>query len=120
MTSSFFIFILWYQTFFFNYYCIILQQDFPEPELLLSPENVDQEALQRFTMEAIVFATDNRLPELEFALDHHDQPDVAVFDFTEMYQAENACRAIQRKGHKLLMGLVGDALLQPWWPSGKF
>ncbi|ODN00593.1 Protein-methionine sulfoxide oxidase Mical [Orchesella cincta] len=96
----------------------VLYQDFPEPELLLAPENVDQEALQRFTMEAIVFATDNRLPELEFALNHYGQPDVAVFDFTTMYASENACRAVQRKGHKLLIGLVGDALLEPFWPTG--
>lgn len=79
---------------------------------------MDQEALQRFTMEAVVFATDNRLPELEFALNHYSQPDVAVFDFTTMYASENACRAIQRKGHKLLIGLVGDALLEPFWPTG--
>lgn len=97
---------------------LVFIQDFPEPELLLSPENVDQEALQRFTMEAVVFATDNRLPELEFALNHYSQPDVAVFDFTTMYASENACRAIQRKGHKLLIGLVGDALLEPFWPTG--
>ncbi|CAL8148884.1 unnamed protein product [Orchesella dallaii] len=96
----------------------VLYQDFPEPELLLAPENVDQEALQRFTMEAVVFATDNRLPELEFALNHYGQPDVAVFDFTTMYASENACRAVQRKGHKLLIGLVGDALLEPFWPTG--
>lgn len=93
-------------------------QDFPEPELLLSPENVDQEALHRFTMEAVVFATDNRLPELEFALNHYGQPDVAIFDFTTMYASENACRAVHRKGHKLLIGLVGDALLEPFWPTG--
>lgn len=79
---------------------------------------MDQEALQRFTMEAVVFATDNRLPELEFALNHYGQPDVAVFDFTTMYASENACRAVQRKGHKLLIGLVGDALLEPFWPTG--
>ena len=45
-------------------------------------------------------------------MNHYGHPDVAMFDFTSMYAAENACRAIERKGHKLLLSLVGDSLLE--------
>jgi hypothetical protein len=65
-----------------------------------------------YAWEAAMFATEYQLPEIEFAVNHYGQPDVAMFDFTAMYAAENACRVIQRKGHKLLMTLVGDSLLE--------
>lgn len=58
------------------------------------------------------------MSKLEFAVNHYGQPDVAVFDFTSMYAAENASRAIERLGHKLLVCLVGDGLLEPFWPTG--
>ena len=65
-----------------------------------------------YAVEAAIFSTENQLPNLEFAVNHYGQPDVAMFDFTAMYAAENACRVIQRKGHKLMMTLVGDSLLE--------
>lgn len=63
-------------------------------------------------MEAVVFATNNQLPNLQFATNSRGEPDVAIFDFTTMYASENSCRALERKGHKLLLGLVGDSLLE--------
>lgn len=93
----------------------------------------------------------------QFALNHYGEPDVAMFDFTSMYAAENACRVKKIRnipGHKctsctcdhlhqngsaalegsvtspkmqqqpsiqqslLLIGLVGDSLLEPFWPTG--
>lgn len=39
-------------------------------------------------------------------------PDVAMFDFTSLFQAENALRIVEKNGEKLLMGLVGDSLLE--------
>jgi len=52
------------------------------------------------------------LPQLEFAVNHYGQPDVAMFDFTSMYAAENASHVMQKNGHKLLTTLVGDSLLE--------
>ena len=31
---------------------------------------------------------------------------------------QNACRVRQQRGHRLLLGLVGDSLLEPFWPEG--
>ena len=33
-------------------------------------------------------------------------------------QAENSVRLIERRGHRLLTALVGDSLLEPFWPLG--
>ena len=34
------------------------------------------------------------------------------------FQAENSCRVTERHGHRLLTCLVGDSLLEPFWPTG--
>lgn len=65
-----------------------------------------------YAREAADFSTGYKLPQLQFAVNHYGQPDVAMFDFTSMYAAENASRVIQEKGYKLLMCLVGDSLLE--------
>lgn len=80
--------------------------------MLLSPQNIDQVALQNYAKQAADFSTRYQLPKLEFALNHHKKPDVAVFDFTSIYAAENSCRVVERKGQSLLVQLVGDGLLE--------
>ena len=35
-----------------------------------------------------------------------------MFDFTSLYQAENAAKIYERKGHRLLALVVGDSLLE--------
>ena len=87
-------------------------QDYPETNQLLSPDNIDRKALEDYIIEAVNFSTNNKLPNPQFALNSRGEPDIALIDFTEMYQAENACRVVQRKGRKLLVGLVGDSLLE--------
>lgn len=65
-----------------------------------------------YAREAADFSSGYKLPQLQFAVNHYGQPDVAMFDFTSMYAAENASRVLQEKGCKLLMCLVGDSLLE--------
>jgi hypothetical protein len=65
-----------------------------------------------YAREAADFSTEYMLPQLEFAVNHYGQPDVAMFDFTSMFAAENASRVVERHGHKLLQILVGDSLLE--------
>ncbi|XP_037316029.2 protein-methionine sulfoxide oxidase mical3a-like [Pungitius pungitius] len=96
----------------------VLKQDFAETELLLSQANVDQNALQAYAREAADFSTNHQLPSLDFALNHCGQPDVAMLDFTCMYASENAAMIRQRHGRQLLVALVGDSLLEPFWPMG--
>uniref|UniRef100_I3JL15 F-actin monooxygenase n=1 Tax=Oreochromis niloticus TaxID=8128 RepID=I3JL15_ORENI len=96
----------------------VILQDFADTELLLSRGNVDQNALQAYAREAADFSTNHQLPALDFAMNHYGQPDVAMFDFTCMYASENAAMVRQRHGHQLLVTLVGDSLLEPFWPMG--
>ncbi|XP_041636593.1 F-actin-monooxygenase MICAL3-like [Cheilinus undulatus] len=96
----------------------VILQDFADTEQLLSRGNVDQNALQEYAREAADFSTNNQLPSLDFAMNHYGQPDVAMFDFTCMYASESAAMVHQRHGHQLLVTLVGDSLLEPFWPMG--
>ncbi|KAM3919651.1 F-actin-monooxygenase MICAL2 isoform 3-T4 [Leptodactylus fuscus] len=96
----------------------VILNDYADAEMLLCAENVDQESLQSYAREAADFATNYQLPSLDFAINHYGQPDVAMFDFTSMYASENAALVRERYGHHLLVALVGDSLLEPFWPMG--
>ena len=62
----------------------------------------------------VEYATKGKLNQenLEYKVTSTGIKDVAVFDFTSIKKAENAARIIERKGSKLLVGLVGDSLLE--------
>lgn len=83
-----------------------------DTQMLLSSENVNQEALLSYAREAADFGTNYQLPTLDYAMNHCGQPDVAMFDFTSMYASENAALVRERSGHQLLVALVGDSLLE--------
>lgn len=131
----------------------VLKQDHQDTNALLAPDNVDREKLLQYAKDAAVWSTG--LQKLQFAMNHYGEADVAMFDFTSMYAAENACRAKQvyaasntfdhtcsrcscidpvalpANGSNelesigggeptglLLTALVGDSLLEPFWPTG--
>uniref|UniRef100_A0A8B9L942 F-actin monooxygenase n=1 Tax=Astyanax mexicanus TaxID=7994 RepID=A0A8B9L942_ASTMX len=96
----------------------VILRDYADTEMLLSRGNVDQNALLAYARQAADFSTNHQLPTLDFAINHYGQPDVAMFDFTCMYASENAALVRQRRGHSLLVALVGDSLLEPFWPMG--
>ena len=96
----------------------VLIKNHPEPSALLAPDNICQEALFQYAREAADFATKGQLPHLDFAVNHYGKPDVAMFDFTSMYAADHSARVMERHGHRLLQCLVGDSLLEPFWPTG--
>ncbi|XP_060696011.1 F-actin-monooxygenase MICAL3-like [Hemiscyllium ocellatum] len=96
----------------------VILQDFSDTEKLLSRSNMNQEALLNYVKEAANFSTNHQLPRLDFAMNHYGQPDVAMFDFTCMYASENASLIREEGGKRLLVALVGDSLLEPFWPMG--
>ncbi|KAK5602267.1 Protein-methionine sulfoxide oxidase mical2b [Crenichthys baileyi] len=96
----------------------VIINDYIETERLLNSDNVNQEALLSYAREAADFGTNYQLPSLDYAINHYGQPDVAMFDFTCMYASENAALIREKHGHQLLVALVGDSLLEPFWPMG--
>ncbi|KAH8382516.1 hypothetical protein KR009_003931, partial [Drosophila setifemur] len=96
----------------------VIIEDMADPGELLAPANVDTQKLHDYAREAAEFSTEYQMPNLEFAVNHYGKPDVAMFDFTSMFAAEMSCRVIVRKGCRLMQCLVGDSLLEPFWPTG--
>uniref|UniRef100_A0A7I4Y486 F-actin monooxygenase n=1 Tax=Haemonchus contortus TaxID=6289 RepID=A0A7I4Y486_HAECO len=96
----------------------VILQDNDDVSKLLSSENVDQEALCRYAQAAADFATNGKLPALNFAKNHRGNEDVAMFDFTSLYSSKCSVRLVERMNKCLLMGIVGDSLHEPFWPTG--
>uniref|UniRef100_A0A182U974 F-actin monooxygenase n=1 Tax=Anopheles melas TaxID=34690 RepID=A0A182U974_9DIPT len=96
----------------------VIIKDLSDPAELLAPSNVDKPKLYEYARDAANFATKYQMPNLEFAVNHYGTPDVAVFDFTSIFAAHNSCKVTVRKNYRLLSCLVGDSLLEPFWPTG--
>lgn len=87
-------------------------QDCKDVYKLLSADNVNHSRLLKFSKDAADFSTKYQLPHHEFAVNHYNKEDVAMFDFTSIHQAENSSRIFERKGKRLLMCIAGDVLLE--------
>ncbi len=87
-------------------------QDGSDPKQLLSPENVDRKALERYAIEAAAFSTKGGLGDVKFEKNHRGENDVALFDFTSLFASENAARIVERKGKRVLLCVTGDSLIE--------
>jgi F-actin monooxygenase len=96
----------------------VIIRNLSDPVELLAPQNLNNDNLLKYAREAANYSTKYEMPNLEFAHNQNGQPDVAIFDFTSMFGAENSCRISVKQNHRLLACLVGDSLLQPFWPTG--
>jgi len=98
----------------------VIKEGGEDRESLLRPQNVDREALEKYARQAATFSTkyfSKELPKTPFST-WKGCPDVSIFDFTALYSSFNACRLDEVKGFTLLTTLVGDSLIQPFWPEG--
>ncbi|KAJ1348972.1 hypothetical protein KIN20_004384 [Parelaphostrongylus tenuis] len=96
----------------------VIRKDNDDVSQLLSFQNIDQEALCRYALAAANFATNGKLPRLEFAKNYRGNEDIAMFDFTSLYSSKCSVRLVERLNKYLLMGVVGDSLHEPFWPTG--
>ena len=83
-----------------------------DPIALLSPKNTNKAKLLEYIRDTCDYCTDYQLPELDFAINHHGEPDVALFDFTSMFAASNSSYVKEKNGKQILLALVGDGLLE--------
>lgn len=97
----------------------VIMHDYADPAGLLAASNVNTQKLLDYAREAAEFSTElSAVPNLEFAVNHYGKPDVQMFDFTSMFASENSSRILVKNNHRLLKCLVGDSLLEPFWPTG--
>jgi len=96
----------------------VLKKDHEVTADLVASSNVDEECLKDFIRTAADRATQGKMPQFEFAKNNRGNDDVALFDFTRMYRAEHASRFEELHGRKLMLALVGDSLIEPFWPMG--
>ena len=73
---------------------------------------MNQNKLLEYIRDTCDYCTDYQLPDLNFSINHHGEPDVALFDFTSMFAASNSTFVKEKNGKQLLCALVGDGLLE--------
>uniref|UniRef100_A0A7E4W775 LIM zinc-binding domain-containing protein n=1 Tax=Panagrellus redivivus TaxID=6233 RepID=A0A7E4W775_PANRE len=96
----------------------VIKKETYDEDTLLKPENIDYELLYKYALQAADFATNQQLPQLDFAMNHKHEPDVAVFDFTSLQTAMHTTKFFERHGRCYVETIVGDSLHEPFWPTG--
>ena len=99
----------------------VLLQNVGDRESLMKSTNINRGNLYKYVNDVAEYSTNylsKRLPRTGFAMDHSGNPDVAVFDFTNLYSASHAGELKECQGHTLILAAVGDSLLEPFWPEG--
>lgn len=99
----------------------IAKNDFSESNLLLSSSNLNSDKLKEFTRQV---ATKCGLKEtIQMKINHHGNEDIQLFDFTKKLAATEQIKFLYPNDDKsienpLFISLIGDALLEPFWPQG--
>eukprot|EP00854_Cymbomonas_tetramitiformis_P016321 gene16321-19370_t len=94
----------------------VLKENFPEIPRLLHKSNIDTAAFERA---ARGVAEACKLPPGHpFQLDRYGGPDWGIFDFTKKRSMVRPAKVFEHHGSRLLIAMVGDALIAPFWPEG--
>ncbi|KAL6054010.1 NADPH:sulfur oxidoreductase [Balamuthia mandrillaris] len=95
----------------------VFKENEKEITRLLARDNVDRSALELYVRDV---ATHIKLPShCEFAVNPNGLNDVAIFDFSKKQQATKPYQIVGEEERRCLyVALVGDALIEPFWPLG--
>ncbi|KAI6652268.1 Protein-methionine sulfoxide oxidase MICAL2 isoform X14 [Oopsacas minuta] len=93
----------------------VLNSDGKELGDLCRRENINYEMLIKYVRDVNDFATGL---ELDFYIKKDKRPDVSLFDFSRRAVSTNACKMYQRHGATMTVLLIGDSLIEPFWPLG--
>ncbi|KAJ3175252.1 hypothetical protein HDU87_006334 [Geranomyces variabilis] len=109
----------------------VVKQDIADPVELVRPDNVDREKLLAFAREMateVGIPADSDFLPMRSSKDGATWPDVGIFDFTGKTMATEPSKILtetytdaetgSRREKSLLVALVGDALVEPFWPTG--
>ena len=86
----------------------------------MSDANINREEILKYALDAAEIATNNKMPTRELAKDHLDRDDIAIFDFTAIFQCEFSTLIRERYGHNLVMTIVGDGLIEVRWRYNEY
>ena len=103
-----------------EFYLFIIQRTELGRDSLLRPSNIDNSKLEDFAIEAATFSTrhfSSELPITKFS-SWKGKNDVSIFDFTVLSTSRSACQVLEQAGSQLLVAVVGDSLMEPFWPEG--
>lgn len=87
----------------------VLKFDYPNTSDLVMDSNVDKNALHMYVERVVDFLQIPKKSTFER---------VRIFDFSTRTRADKAASVLSSKGKKLYVGLIGDALMEPFWPEG--
>lgn len=93
----------------------VLKENHSDVRDLLAKSNINQNAFEKFAVD--VARACELPPNLPFALDRYNQPDMGIFDFTKKKSIINPMKVFDLDGARLLVTMVGDALIAPFWPQ---
>jgi F-actin monooxygenase len=100
----------------------VLRSIVGSPQELLTPQNINREKLVSFGREMANYCG---IPSTSEYITVNGAPDIQIFDFStkisrrkqmKIIEAPHVVGDIQPSG--LFVGLVGDALIEPFWPLG--
>uniref|UniRef100_K3WM31 Uncharacterized protein n=1 Tax=Globisporangium ultimum (strain ATCC 200006 / CBS 805.95 / DAOM BR144) TaxID=431595 RepID=K3WM31_GLOUD len=87
----------------------VLKVDYPNVADLVMDDNISKPVLHEYLKRIVKFV--NIPQKSDFAR-------VRVFDFSSRTRADKAASILTSKGKKLYVGLIGDSLMEPFWPEG--
>jgi len=84
-----------------------------ESSVLLNPENINNTKLLSVVHDVAKYVG---IPDTcDIVKVRDDKPDIAIFDFSRRLMSDEAAKNLSKNQY---VSLVGDALLEPFWPQG--
>jgi len=81
-------------------------------------DNINHEQLADYATLAANYATHGQYFPLQMASNKHGKPDVSLFYCSPNVTANHAGRILESDGRQLMVFLVGDSLIHPFWKTG--
>jgi len=95
----------------------VVNEDYPEIEKLIASDNINQENLEKLIKELCNFL---EIPQQCDFVQEGGKSDVCLFDFSKKRSIAEPSKILSNSvnSKKLLVSLVGDSLVEPFWPKG--
>ncbi|RLN55716.1 hypothetical protein BBJ28_00012418 [Nothophytophthora sp. Chile5] len=87
----------------------VVKTNLPNPSDLVNDENINKNVLHEYVKRVVAFVG---IPKKA------DFTRIRVFDFSSRTRADKAASILSSQGKKLYVGLIGDSLIEPFWPEG--